>query len=171
MDFTPLPLHAIEGLQDGVVIRPHTRFIPIHNVAHLQRLVPDIQALVNLLLVLREQDDCFAVVQKIGHLLRSEVRVHGYNFASQCMRGILGPVMLWLILTNDGNGLARFDARLVHAQRNLSNVALHIRKAVLPPNAALLMALGKTVGVSMRMLAQQLGKGRDFEFHWTPSPR
>ena len=167
----PLLLHRLEGAEDRVVVGPHACVIPVHDMAKQRQLALDVQALVHLFLVLGEEADRLAVLQQILHFVRRQIRIQGDHFAAQRVRRELRPVVLRLVLANDRHRRAALHAHVVQAQCQLQHIALHLRKGVFTPDAALLVALRQPLGCGVRVASQQLRQCFDLEHHCPPSPR
>lgn len=171
IQLAPLLLHRPEGAKDGVLVGPHARVVPVHDVAQQPQSVLDLQALVHLFLVLSEQADRLTVFQQVPDFLRRQVWIQRDHLAAQRVRREFGPVVLRLVLAHDGHGGAALHAHAVQPQGQLQHMALHRREAVLAPDAALLVALGQPIGRGLRTALQQLRQGFDLELHGPSSPR
>ena len=117
------------------------------------------QQLVDLLLILREYELRFAVVEEIGRLVIQHVAVKPEAQPSDRVCCDLGCDPVGAVVADDADDIAAAEPQLDHAEREILHAGLVVVPGEQPPQAEILFAERDLVAVLLRVEAQQLWIG------------
>ena len=145
--------------QPRIVIFSHAARIGIDDVLQVRHAVGKREQLVDLLLVFREDESRFAIVEKVGRLLIEHVAIETEAQTADRMGGDLGRDPVRTIIADDADHVAATEPQLHHAERELLHARLVVVPGEQPPQSQMFLTQGDLPAVFLRVKAQQFWIG------------
>ena len=152
-------LDVLEGMQVGrVVVREAARLV-VDDLLQLRQPIGDRDHLVDLLLVLDDRELHLGVLEHVGHLVGHRVLVDRNGDAAEALHGGEGGIEARAVVADDGHRVAALEPELAQADGEGAHLVAQLRPGPGLPDAVVLVAHGRAVGVLDRVAQQQLGHG------------
>ena len=152
----PELLHVLERVQPGRIVGAQAALFLEDDGAQLREPVGDRDELVDLLLVLHDREFRLGVVEHVGHFVGDRVLVGRHGNAADALHGRKRGVEPRAVVADDGHDVAALEAQLAQADGERAHLVAHLRPGPRLPDAEILVAHRRPVGVLGGVAQQQL---------------
>ena len=154
-------LHIREGVQTGVVVFPQPSRIDVKDMFDPRHPALNLDHLVDLLLVARDDEARAAMLQHIGHLFGHRVLVERNRNRSHHLRRDHRPVEHRTVAADDGDVVAAPDPECQKTRRQIANLAFGFGPGPALPDAVFLFPVGRAVGKAAGVPRQKRRNGHE----------
>ena len=145
----------VQALQAGLIVVAQTPWLVVPDALKLRALLANFEHLVDLLLILHHAKAHLRVVDRVHALGRHRVLVQGHRDRPQGLSGQHGRIQARSIRADDHQMLAAAQSGLRQAAGQISHQLRHVRPAHGLPDAVLLLAHRRALGVPGGLLQKQ----------------
>ena len=156
-------LDALVGVQEVLRVVAQPARVVEDDVLELRAAVPDLQHLVDLLLVLDDGEVDVGVVQHVDHLLGHRVLVERHRDAAQRLRRGHRPVQARAVVADDREVHPALEAERGQPAGERAHLLGDLRPGPGLPDAEVLLARGRVVAAHLRVVQQQAREHIQFQ--------
>ena len=149
-------LHRLVGQHIAIV--PKAARIDIDHDLEPRQPAPDLQELVDLLLVLADGEAGAGMLDDIGELVSHRILVDRHRDAAQRLGGTHRPIQPRPVVADHDQAVAAAEAQIGKAGRQPADLVGDPGPAIGLPDAVFLLAIGRPVGTAPGAHGKQLGK-------------
>ena len=149
-------LHRVVG-QQALVISQAARVV-VDDDGERRHPLPDLEELVDLLLVLGQGETRTGMLDDVGKLVGHRILVDRHRHAAQRLRRAHRPIEPGPVVADHDQPVAAPEAEIGQARRQQANLRCDMGPVIGLPDAVFLLTVGRPVGAAAGALRQKLGK-------------
>ena len=136
----PQFLDLLEAHQPWIVVAPQAFVVPVDHLAQNGDGFAELQRLVHLLLIVRQQEHRIRVIDDIAEFEHVGIGEDGCRDAARAPYSDFRPVEFRVVFADDGDGLAALQSKTDHAEAKITDVLVDFVPAIFLPDAKTLLA-------------------------------
>jgi hypothetical protein len=148
--------HPIVGQQALVISEPAR--VVVDDDAERRHLLPDLEELVDLLLVLGQGEPRAGMLDDVGELVGHRILVDRHRHAAQRLRRAHRPIEPGPVVADHDQPVAAPETEIGQARRQQADLACDMSPVIGLPDAVFLLTIGRPVRAAAGALRQKLGK-------------
>ena len=148
----------VDVVQEGLGVVPHAARVVIDDVFERRQLIPDLEQLVDLLLILDDGETDAGILQHEQHLGGDRILVQRHRHAAERLGGAHHHVQMRPVVADDCKVVAALETELGEAAGQRPDAFGNVGPRPGLPDAQILLAHRRRVRASPRVIQQQARK-------------